>query len=436
MAEPHLPEIFSKMTLLVDPEGFVEPNTVLKKTGLKIEERRSLLEIKGNFNDIENTYLELQGTSKERKKDQYGASKERSSVYEYTSGSMKSAFSAPVEPVEVDNVIMSYIEEKCSAELNKITRPEVSMKINKKQVTFHPQDPGHETVLAHLARERFVTFYQKIATVLQTRPYCLDAVQLQPLLAKFPELLLSTGQSKTDYITLTGRFISLERFEQFLKSPPKSSSPRKINYTVDMRATDSSQALQSKTPDKEETCSICLEEMVQSQIKTLEKCKHSFCIACLKRAFEIKPVCPTCGVIYGALEGTQPKGGKMKVTYDKIPLPGYENYGTIIIHYIIPDGIQGNEHPNPGKPYKGAIRLAYLPDSTEGKKVLELLKKAFVQRLIFTVGRSSTTGKSNVVTWNDIHHKTACTGGPTAYGYPDPDYLKRVQEELKVKGIY
>lgn len=329
------------MTLLVDPEGFVEQNAVLKKTGLKIEERGLLLKVKGNFNYIENTYLELQGTCKERKTDQYGAPKERSSVYQYTSASMKSASSAPVEPVEVDNVVMSYIKKKCSAELDKIRRPEVSIKIGEKQVTFHPQDPGHGTVLAHLARERFVTFYQKIATMLQTRSYCLDAYQLKPLLTGFPELLLNSGQSKTDEITLTGRFSSLERFEQFLKSPSKRSSPRKISHTMDMRATDSSQALQSKTPDKEETCSICLEEMVQSQMKTLEKCKHSFCIECLKRAFEIKPVCPTCGVIYGALEGTQPKGGKMKVTYDKLSLPGYENYGTIVIHYVIPSGIQG-----------------------------------------------------------------------------------------------
>ncbi|MCJ8746982.1 hypothetical protein PDJAM_G00148140 [Pangasius djambal] len=349
---------------------------------------------------------------------------------------MRSASSERVEPVEVDSVIMSYIEEKCSAELNKIRRPEVSMHVTKKQVTFDPRDTEHGTVLAQLARERFVIFYQKVATELQSRSYCLEATQLRPLLAKFPELLISSGEKRTGEITLIGRFSSLERFEQFLKSPSKISSPRQINYTVGMSATASSQALQNETSGKEETCSICLEQMVRSQMKTLEKCKHSFCEDCLKRAFQIKPVCPTCGVIYGALKGTQPKGGKLKVTYNKIPLPGYENYGTIIIHYIIPDGLQGDEHPNPGQPYKGTERLAYLPDCPEGKKVLKLLKQAFEQRLTFTVGRSSTTGRSNVITWNDIHHKTSRTGGPTAYGYPDPNYLKRVQEELKAKGIY
>ncbi|XP_026787218.3 E3 ubiquitin-protein ligase DTX3L [Pangasianodon hypophthalmus] len=433
MAESYLPEIFPNVKLLVDPERFVEPWTV-KKTGIKKQERGSLFEFSGTFKDTDDFFLEL--SSKEKKSSKYGATEERRKGYEHTSASMKSASSERVEPVEVDSVIMRYIEEKCSAELNKIRRPEVSMQVNKKQVTFHPRDTGHGTVFAQLARERFVIFYQKIATELQSRLYYLDATQLQLLLAKFPELLISTGQRRTDEITLTGRFISLERFEQFINSPSKMSSPRQINHTVDMSATASSHVIQDETSGKEETCSICLEQMVKSQMKTLEKCKHSFCENCLKMAFQIKPVCPTCGVIYGALKGTQPKGGKMNVMYNKVPLPGYENYGTIIIHYIIPDGLQGDEHPNPGQPYRGTERLAYLPDCPEGKKVLKLLKQAFEQRLTFTVGRSSTTGRSNVVTWNDIHHKTSRTGGPTAYGYPDPDYLKRIQEELKAKGIY
>ncbi|XP_060763256.1 E3 ubiquitin-protein ligase DTX3L [Neoarius graeffei] len=415
MAESPFPEIFLEVALLGDPETC---GAISKKTG--------------SFKDM-NTFFE--SSSKEKKKDQCGGNKEKSRVHEHTSGSMKSASSAQVEPVEIDSVIMNYIQEKYSAELNKIKPPKVIMQVDKKQVTFCSQDTEHGTVFAQLARERFVTFYQKIATGLQSRSYSFDATQIQPLLAKFPDLLLSPEQKPSE-ITLTGRFISLERFEQFWKSPPERSSPRQINSTVDMSASASSHAGQNKTINKEETCSICLEQMGKSQMRTLEKCKHSFCKDCIKRAFEVKPVCPTCGVIYGALKGTQPKGGKMKVTYDKLSLPGYENYGTIIIHYVIPDGIQEDEHPNPGQPYQGAVRLAYLPHSTEGNKVLKLLRQAFDQRLIFTVGRSSTTGRNNVVTWNDIHHKTSYTGGPTLYGYPDPGYLKRVQEELKVKGIY
>lgn len=326
------------MTLLIDPETSVESRTVLKRPGIRQKERDSHIEVSGSFKEIDDVFMEL--PRKERNKGDYDAPKERNSEYEHTSASMRSASSARVEPVEVDSVIISYIKEKCSAELSKISRPEISMQVNKQQVTFDPRETEHGTVLAQLARERFITFYQKIATGLQSRSYPFDATQLQPLLAKFPDLLIRTGQRKTGEITLIGKLVSFERFEQFLLSPPKRSSPSQIDYNMDMGTAASSQASQKKIIDKEEPCSICLEQMMKSQMKTLEKCKHSFCRDCIKRAFEIKPVCPTCGVLYGELKGTQPKGGKMKVTYDKFPLPGYENYGTIIIHYIIPDGVQ------------------------------------------------------------------------------------------------
>ncbi|XP_046839286.1 probable E3 ubiquitin-protein ligase DTX3 [Xenia sp. Carnegie-2017] len=125
----------------------------------------------------------------------------------------------------------------------------------------------------------------------------------------------------------------------------------------------------------------------------------------------------------------------MTYSFSNKSLPGYPSCGTISIKYSFPHGIQGKEHPNPGKPYEGTTRRAYLPDNEEGNKVLTLLQKAFEQKLTFTIGRSSTTGVEGVITWNDIHHKTNMNGGPSAYGYPDPTYLIRVQEELASKGI-
>ena len=86
--------------------------------------------------------------------------------------------------------------------------------------------------------------------------------------------------------------------------------------------------------------------------------------------------------------------------------------GAIVIYYSFPSGIQGSEHPNPGRRYEGTARTAYLPDNREGREVLQLLRKAFEARLVFTVGTSVTTGRSNQVTWNDIHHKTNIYGGP------------------------
>ena len=85
--------------------------------------------------------------------------------------------------------------------------------------------------------------------------------------------------------------------------------------------------------------------------------------------------------------------------------------GTIIIEYNLPSGIQGQDHPNPGVRFQGTKRTAYLPDTQEGREVLQLLKRAFDARLVFTVGTSNTTGLTNQITWNGIQHKTSIKGG-------------------------
>ena len=62
--------------------------------------------------------------------------------------------------------------------------------------------------------------------------------------------------------------------------------------------------------------------------------------------------------------------------------------------------------------YSGTSRTGYLPDNEEGNHVLRLLRIAFDAGLIFTIGTSVTSGMTNTVTWNDIHHKTNIHGGP------------------------
>jgi deltex-like protein len=85
---------------------------------------------------------------------------------------------------------------------------------------------------------------------------------------------------------------------------------------------------------------------------------------------------------------------------------------TIEITYTIPSGVQDSRHSQPGQPFMGTVRNAYLPNNPEGKYVLQLLQRAFNDQHVFTIGQSSTTGKDNVVVWNDIHHKTQIDGGP------------------------
>uniref|UniRef100_A0A3B1KII0 E3 ubiquitin-protein ligase n=1 Tax=Astyanax mexicanus TaxID=7994 RepID=A0A3B1KII0_ASTMX len=217
--------------------------------------------------------------------------------------------------------------------------------------------------------------------------------------------------------------------------PRSKSSTKTVEKTRDDLRQVVSVNSEQKDSDKskyDDECPICINKCTD-QVKL--KCGHGFCRDCLKMSIKIfGEMCPVCKKIYGKVKGNQPQG-TMSCRTHRYDLPGYYGCGTNEIYYDIPGGKQTDEHPNPGQPYSGARRQAYLPSNTEGKEVLQLLQRAFDQRLIFTVGTSMFTGANNTITWNGIHHKTSMTGGPQNYGYPDPDYLKRVKKELKAKGI-
>ncbi|KAK7915947.1 hypothetical protein WMY93_011708 [Mugilogobius chulae] len=183
-----------------------------------------------------------------------------------------------------------------------------------------------------------------------------------------------------------------------------------------------------KDEKQEETCSLCLNVFIR---KTKLDCKHEFCENCLER---FESMCPICKYVFGLVEGDQPEG---TMTWFKSisSLPGFERCGFIEITYNIPSGTQTVKHPKPGKHFEGLNVKAYLPDNKEGREVLQLLKRAFDQKLIFTIGTSRSTGGKYMVMWNGIRHKTSTFGGPQNFGYPDPDYLSSVKEELKAKGI-
>ncbi|XP_062448232.1 probable E3 ubiquitin-protein ligase DTX2 isoform X3 [Rhea pennata] len=206
----------------------------------------------------------------------------------------------------------------------------------------------------------------------------------------------------------------------------------------------------------DEDCMICMEKLASASgysdacecstikpemVGRLTNCQHSFHMLCVLAMYsngnkDGSLQCPSCKTIYGEKTGTQPKG-KMEFSTFPQSLPGHKDCGTIQIVYHISRGIQGPEHPNPGMPYtaRGFPRYCYLPDNEKGRKVLELLKVAWKRRLIFTVGTSSTTGESNTVVWNEIHHKTEMDTNLSGHGYPDPNYLDNVLAELAAQGV-
>ncbi|XP_068435798.1 probable E3 ubiquitin-protein ligase DTX2 isoform X2 [Clinocottus analis] len=171
------------------------------------------------------------------------------------------------------------------------------------------------------------------------------------------------------------------------------------------------------------------------------KCGHTLHMLCMLAMYnngtkDGSLQCPSCKTIYGEKTGNQPKG-KMEIYSIAQSLPGHPDCGTIQIIYSIPPGLQGSEHPNPGQPYtcRGFPRFCFLPDNDKGRKVLELLKVAWMRRLIFTVGTSSTTGEPDTVVWNGVHHKTEMMSNMSGHGYPDPNYLDNVLSELASQGV-
>eukprot|EP00607_Mallomonas_marina_P001932 CAMPEP_0182427572 /NCGR_PEP_ID=MMETSP1167-20130531/18536_1 /TAXON_ID=2988 /ORGANISM="Mallomonas Sp, Strain CCMP3275" /LENGTH=429 /DNA_ID=CAMNT_0024609895 /DNA_START=32 /DNA_END=1321 /DNA_ORIENTATION=+ len=197
----------------------------------------------------------------------------------------------------------------------------------------------------------------------------------------------------------------------------------------------SSKSVEKTSSSPQSTAGISLTNSVR-----LSECgPHFYHEGCVTMQLRVNGRCAVCSKFYIILEGTQPKSGTMRhrsIPAGQLPLAGMpSSTGTIVIEYSFPSGMQGPEHPNPGTPYSGTQRVAFLPDNPAGREVLGLLQRAFNQRLVFTVGTSVTTGRSNTVVWNGIHHKTSPTGGVTQFGWPDDTYFERVKEELKAKGI-
>jgi len=112
---------------------------------------------------------------------------------------------------------------------------------------------------------------------------------------------------------------------------------------------------------------------------------------------------------YGEPKGTQPTNGRMSHSICNGSIPGFKCNRFIQIHYSFPSGIQGPEHPCPGKRYSGTERIAYLPNTTDGQRILRLLEAAFDHHLVFTVGNfcNDRSRKSSNLERNSSQNKFA-----------------------------
>ncbi|NXI80760.1 DTX3L ligase, partial [Rhipidura dahli] len=368
--------------------------------------------------------------------------------------------------IEVDASMFKLLETILSKEIENINdRFDTLIEIKEssygqKVITFRPKPKAYD--MSSHAAESFINAFQSAFAMLREKSITLKLSEDQEktlhmlLNGKHFEDLHVKLKKNEDKLIISGLpdhvyaaekhmmdLLNIEDSTQTKNKAPLSSdlssqevteASKKKSSVKQKKKLSSEGQTWAKTEEKEEEemCVICRDRIKNK--KTLEKCKHTFCKSCIDLAMTHKQACPVCNTICGVLRGNQPEG-KMSNKTIHSSLPGYPNCGTIQIDYHMEGGIQASSHPNPGLEYEPTHRTAYLPDNKEGREILQLLRRAFEQKLIFTVGQSCTTGKQSAITWNDIHHKTATDGGPDKFGYPDPSYLQRVRSELKAKGI-
>ncbi|KAL2805006.1 E3 ubiquitin-protein ligase DTX3L [Daubentonia madagascariensis] len=362
--------------------------------------------------------------------------------------------------IEIDTAHYELLEDELLLEMSEIeqrydTSSKVSRGSQKTCISFEPKDK--QVDLSVHAYASFIDAFQNASCQLMREVLSLKSLSKErkhlhgtkfadAFRKKYPNVHFVLNK---DLMTLTGLPNHLAKAKQYVlkgegmsplageelnedhEIPMDIDSKDSKGVSLPLKGSVSSEASEADKKEKS-ICIICMDTISNKQV--LPKCKHEFCAPCINEAMSYKPVCPVCQTSYGIQKGNQPDGS-MFVTMSKDSLPGYESCGSLVISYNMKGGIQTKEHPNPGRAYYGIQRTAYLPDNKEGREVLTLLRRAFNQKLIFTVGDSRVSGFSDVITWNDIHHKTSRFGGPEKYGYPDHAYLKRVKEELKAKGI-
>ncbi|VDO19950.1 unnamed protein product [Heligmosomoides polygyrus] len=140
---------------------------------------------------------------------------------------------------------------------------------------------------------------------------------------------------------------------------------------------------------QEDDCVICLSALDESKEVCELPCSHQYHVGCFSNYLDSassKKCCAMCCKYFDLPLGNQPEEARMHVHKDySLKLPGHEDSEfTYQIIYTVPSGLQDASHIRPGKPFTGTRRVAYVPGSADGSKVLRLLKFAFDRRLIFT----------------------------------------------------
>lgn len=159
----------------------------------------------------------------------------------------------------------------------------------------------------------------------------------------------------------------------------------------------------SQTFDADEICTICQDKPSKP---TRLNCGHVYCNECVSEMLKsYRSKCPVCECLIFRNVPGQPRNGKMSYNIEKSDLDGYQGFGTIVIRYDFPDGIQTYGHPMIGKSYSGSTYITYLPNNEDGREIHDLLTSAFHARVLFAVKRCRPN-EPFIVLWNGVPQKT------------------------------
>lgn len=171
----------------------------------------------------------------------------------------------------------------------------------------------------------------------------------------------------------------------------------------------------SKTNDGE-MCIICQENNDDKSV-VLNVCGHCFHKSCIEDWFNSKgqfKKCPSCRKAITKEIGFQPEHPDSYMRCERYSqcLPGHPEVGRLILTCCVPSGIQNATHPHPGRIYSGIRKKFLFPDNEEGRKLIELLRVAWEQKLLFRIEVTSKPNQNDHLVVNGFYLKTE---------WPEPD---------------
>ena len=128
------------------------------------------------------------------------------------------------------------------------------------------------------------------------------------------------------------------------------------------------------------------------------RCEHIFKEKTVIKWLKSNPRCPICNAHYGV--GVDSRLDPCPLNWIHIELAVVHQVSVLfVIRYQFPNGIQGSRMQIRDNDIKEHLGYVIILIQKMGNTMVELLKLAFLNGVLFVVGQSVTTGRNNCVVW-------------------------------------